>query len=508
MLNLMTFKFAVGTILCVVLMAVFMPVLVNDYQQRLKNYNANVAANEAELRKVRVYKNITPTVYRRPAVLSVFSEGVEKRLGNSAKIALEYVPEISYNVEGSNSYLSIFPTFDVSLILRIVLSILALLIAYDVISGEREQGTLKLIMSNTIARYQVLLGKILAGQMVLIVSLTAAFIIGLVILLSFSMVDLSSSEWIRISLIYVVSLIFISAMYNIGLLFSCLARRSDISLVLGLFLWIVFIIVIPNGSIHLSQQLLPLKSEGKLENELNVVREKRSSELKKVQNQIPSGWAESTGRGAFNGQYPFVCDSRGVEHYNKRFMLEEPIRIKYADKLWEVEHSYLRSLFKQNYLANNISRISPISAYKNVMSALAGTDLSNSQYFMDKVKTHRNKVIDYIRSNTDNFHSISYFMHTNEKDWEEQNKIFQPGIHTQNEAERQRVWKAFTEWKEKKIAATPPLNLEDLPRFMYQADIIKSIQRAIPDLGLLLFTNVLFFALSFAAFVRYDVRSG
>jgi hypothetical protein len=49
LLNMMTFKFAVGTILCVVLMAVFMPVLATDYQQRLKTYNKNVADNEAEL---------------------------------------------------------------------------------------------------------------------------------------------------------------------------------------------------------------------------------------------------------------------------------------------------------------------------------------------------------------------------------------------------------------------------------------------------------------------------
>lgn len=86
LLNLMTFKFAVGTILCVILVFVFVPVLANDYQQRLEEYNKNVTANEAELRKVMVYKNILPTVYRPPNVLSVFSEGVEKRLGTSAKI--------------------------------------------------------------------------------------------------------------------------------------------------------------------------------------------------------------------------------------------------------------------------------------------------------------------------------------------------------------------------------------------------------------------------------------
>jgi ABC-type transport system involved in multi-copper enzyme maturation permease subunit len=38
LLNLMTFKFAVGTIVCVVLITVFMPILVGEYQADFKEY--------------------------------------------------------------------------------------------------------------------------------------------------------------------------------------------------------------------------------------------------------------------------------------------------------------------------------------------------------------------------------------------------------------------------------------------------------------------------------------
>jgi len=235
LLNLMTFKFALGTIVCVVLTAVFVPILTKDYQQRLRNYNGNVARNKDELRKVKVYKNITPTIYRPPAVLSVFSEGLERRLGSSARIELDNVPEISAAASQGNPYLSIFSVFDVSLVFKIVISVLVLLVAYDAVSGEREQGTLRLMLSGTAARYQVLLGKLLAGLMVLVVPVMITFILGLVILLSFPMVDLTASDWIRIGLMFLASLVFISTMYNLGLLFSCLARRSAISLMLGLF---------------------------------------------------------------------------------------------------------------------------------------------------------------------------------------------------------------------------------------------------------------------------------
>jgi len=87
----MTFKFAVGTIVCVVLTAVFAPILAADYGQRLKTYNDNVSRNEAEMQKVKVYKNITPTIYRPPAMLSVFSAGLEKQLaGQLSNVTVQW----------------------------------------------------------------------------------------------------------------------------------------------------------------------------------------------------------------------------------------------------------------------------------------------------------------------------------------------------------------------------------------------------------------------------------
>ena len=94
LLSLMTFKFVIGAVVCIVLTSVFVPILARDYQQRLKTYHDNVTREESELRKVKVYRNIMPTVFRPPCLLSVFSEGLEKRVDDSAKVELEKVPEM------------------------------------------------------------------------------------------------------------------------------------------------------------------------------------------------------------------------------------------------------------------------------------------------------------------------------------------------------------------------------------------------------------------------------
>jgi hypothetical protein len=61
-----------------------LPVLVDGYEQRLSQYNQRVAENETKLRQIKAYRVLTPTVYRRPQVLSVFSQDLEKRLVDSA----------------------------------------------------------------------------------------------------------------------------------------------------------------------------------------------------------------------------------------------------------------------------------------------------------------------------------------------------------------------------------------------------------------------------------------
>ena len=482
LLNLMTFKFAVGTMLSMVLMAVFVPIMVKAYQERLKVYNENIAYNERELGKVTIYKNITPTIYQPPLVLAVFSEGLEKQLGNSATIEYDKVPEISG--AAANHYLSIFSVFDASLIFKIVISVLALLLAYDTISGERERGTLRLILSNTAARYQVLLGKLLAGLMVLVVAVTIAFILGLVILLCSPMVGFSGSDWIRIGLMYVASLVFIATMYNLGLLFSCLARRSALSLVLALFVWIIFVVVIPNASVYLATQVRSVEPEDKINEQITALQREAQTEFyKELERSGRSFRSDSSrndvpGAGGFGHGYIRWCNEGLMNNLLIQNSIGVPIQIKYADKYAEVEYDYLRSLFEQTRLAENISRTSPVSLYENVMSALAGTDMASFQHFIEAVKPYRKDIIEYIRARTNNFTSSTFFTPCTEEEMKRQ-----PSGDT-----------------------APPLDLSDLPRFVYRDDIVRTLRRVIPDLAFLVLGNVLFFAMAFASFLGYDVR--
>ena len=91
LLNLMTFKFAVGVVLCVALVGIFVPALMGEYRQSRAEYDRQVADQEAQLRRSKVYINVLwgerYRVYHPPPVLSVFSAGSHKRLQDSAQVS-------------------------------------------------------------------------------------------------------------------------------------------------------------------------------------------------------------------------------------------------------------------------------------------------------------------------------------------------------------------------------------------------------------------------------------
>ena len=506
LLNLMTFKFAVGAVACIVLTAVFMPILAADYRQRLEMYGRNVATNETELRNVKVYRNITPTIYRPPTVLSAFSAGLEKQLAGSAKIELDKVPELSVTQRSGNPYLPILGVFDESLIFKIIISILALLVAYDVIAGEREQGTLKLMLSGATARHQVLLGKLLAGLVTLSVPVTITFVIGLVVLLSYPMVALSGSDWIRIGLMFVASLVFTAAMYQLGLLFSCLAKRSAISMVLGLFVWILFAIVIPNAGVHLAIQLRPLDSEEKREGRMLSLKQDLANELGRVKVDFSGSLITSDEGDSFGGYYAKRRDIYWLNAEQKLNALTIPIKLRYADKSLDIEQSNLNSFFAQRDLARSLCCISPISTYENVMGILAGTDMTSFEHFINQVRVHRNEVVEYIRSKAAGFSSASFFAICTEEESAEYTRLYLQVEKAQDAQAKAKAEEVLKEWEQRNPVKAVPLNLQDFPWFKYRPTLTGDLEKAIPDLVMLAIANVVLFAACFAAFLRYDVR--
>ena len=148
--HLITFRFAITVITCLLLVATTTFIRIEDYEQRLASYNTARDTHRDELLSTRTYSFLRPKVERPPNPLSIFNAGMDNRIGNTLRVYYTLVPVLwdAQAHSSGNIFIDHFYRIDLVFIFQFVLSLLALLFAYDAIAGERETGTMRLTMSH------------------------------------------------------------------------------------------------------------------------------------------------------------------------------------------------------------------------------------------------------------------------------------------------------------------------------------------------------------------------
>ncbi len=482
--NILSFRFLMGLLIYFSLIVTNLFVLTRGYEDRLQSYQTAIRENEDEISKVTRYSEFGLTrrlkCNRKPELLSIFNEGVDKRQGNTVTVAHGYVPAVAEQHGSDNPYLNIFSSIDFTIICQVVMSLLGLLFAYDAISREKEEGTLGLTLSCAVPRPMLLLGKYIAGMVSISLPLLASFVAGLLVIQFSPYVSFSSSDWGRILLIFLVSTLYVSLFFLIGLFLSTRTHRSSITLMFSMCVWVLFVLIVPNLAVLLVEHASPIQSEEPYKEQAGEQWKKYGAEVKdyfkKRGVEKPLDRASLSGSGESSGVNDYDSgetvsasgfrSEEGVSFAQESYGFKENLRAQYADKIWQIRKEYLdKSPNRQSLLALNISRISPASVYYNAAAILAETDLGSFWQFMEQTRQYRREWLEYLRDE----------------------KIFSS-----------RRW-FTTQFDE-------PFDLSRIPRFKEQNESIGgSLQRASLDIMILAALNILFFMGAFISFLRYDV---
>ena len=248
--NLMTFRFAAAVFITLLLVVANTLVLLKDYEQRLTAYNTAVKESHEALREAKTYSGYSGEliVHRPPNALSIFNLGLDKLVGNKIEVYHAFVPTM-WDAEkhgADNPFLSLFTSIDIVLVFQGVLSLLALIFAYDALAGERERGTLRLVLTHPIQRGYILFAKYISAMLCLLVPLLISLLLSIILLTISTTVALNTDDFLRIGGIILTSLLYVSLFYLIGLCISAMTRRTSTALMLCMFVWGVLVLVYPN----------------------------------------------------------------------------------------------------------------------------------------------------------------------------------------------------------------------------------------------------------------------
>jgi len=477
--NILNLRFMIGLVLCLIVTVACIMILAYDYRQEMKDYNARMNLQDEILdnyatydRFVRMIRPQKPPERFRPLIIGI--------PGNEDLGFFDY-----------NPLPILFPPLDFLFIVTIIMSLLAMLFSYDAIAGERQSGTLRLVISNSISRTKVLFGKLVGGAASLLIPFILALLVGVLYVSINPAIQWDGSAWVELALLTAASITFITLFYLLGLMISTFSKYSAISILNCLFLWVLLILVIPNVCPYVSAQFRRIPSIKETERRsrefemrsTEAAREYMKESVKKFKLKYGTLFYEfeSMEFGGIAGFYLGINASPEhreaakqraeadpefkamMDAFRQEYKKQDRIRMREVNPVSDDLH---RKAASQTKLAKNLACISPFANFVYVARDLTGTGLRSLEHF-EEVKD------EYQRQ-------LRRYEDEKKQDAREKDPAF----------EKESL-----------------LDVSDRPRFVFKEEALRGkLGKVLPYWGILVLFNVVFFAAAFAGFMRYDVR--
>ena len=464
--NVLSFRFLASFVILFVIVTVTSLVLAGDYVRRLDEHSQRQAELENYLRSYAHFNRIGNIL--QPAPPPIPFQALVR--GLTSEVNLEQFDNDPLPV--------MFPLIDLTFIVAILVSLIALILSYDAVCGEKEDGTLKLMLANGLSRPKIILGKFAGGLVTLLGPFLFSLAAGMLIILLHPRVSWTGADWGALGLIVLGAALYIAVFYLVGVLISSVHRSSPSSIMTSLFVWVLLVLVVPNLSPYVASFLAPTPSRIKVAREIDRLSDVERDDLgrklaeesrREVLKQYPVlaerlTEAEVKERVAEDPEYRKAYESAGAASQRA---WDEANRIQ-SEKVTVLREDLRQKEEAQTGLARTISMASPMADLTYLATELSSTGLGNM-------------------------------------------------LHVGRLAE---VWgRAFyRDYQPKKMAemkAEEPtadlwntaVDMTDAPRFRYTAEGLGGrIGAALDAFAVLAVYVVTLFAAAAAAFIRYDVR--
>lgn len=445
--NLLSFKFAVSLALCVILMTVSAYVLKTDYKQELSDYNGRVIAYEESLRKVSSINNIGPMIRKAPAPLSVMF-----KRGATSRVIRDFWGGISFEADTSDPIPILVPLFDMGAIMGVILSLLAILFGYDALVSEKEGGTMKLMLSNSVSRSQVLLGKWIGGYISLLLPLAISAVISLLIVIIDPMVVFHGSDWLALILIFLGAMLYLSIFLTIAYFISAISRSFGAAALISLCAWLFIVLILPNVSMYIAGKIQPMPSIQEVQRTEDRLNNERNQKIGKIMGEFMSKSPSKEEQERFF-----------TELFSEDGIMATDIWNQYGE-IRKAHVSFEQRANRQIDIARQISAISPYANFTYLVNTLSGTGVDAERDMSQEAVRHFSEWGDYLMGKI--IGNVKSLSDINRK-----------------------------------------MDISDMPRFKYvEQDVAERFSNSLNYYLLLAVFNVVFFMAAYVAFLRISMR--
>lgn len=395
-------KFIATFSVCSFLLIMSVIIGINEYKQAVTQYETvHQLANE-RLNQVSTWRSVTYREHRKPSPLQIFTSGLSYDIGRWSNIDTESTIKMKNSIYSDDPIFAVFRILDFTFIVQIVFSLLAILFTFDAINGEKESGTLRLVFSNAVSRTKYILAKCIGSWLGLMIPVIIPILISILLVMLFG-IPFTGTEWIRLFLIIVSSLLYLTFFVVFGVFISTLSKRSSVSFLFSLVLWIAFVLIIPRGGVVAAGHVVSVPRLGEIEG----LRDAYSK------NKWEAYYKESEERWRNRSISDTDPDSEGDEEGGidegemwAQMQEEQAMRKAVTTDIENYEAMLLEDLKNKQRVQQNLgfilSRFSPAATYQLAVMTLSNTDLNMKSTYEEALADYRTQFNNYVEEKSAN----------------------------------------------------------------------------------------------------------
>ncbi|MYB64941.1 ABC transporter permease subunit [Candidatus Poribacteria bacterium] len=378
--HLLSVRFIVLLLMCLLLVPLTLSINYQHYRQNLVDYQEAVKLANIEEKTVNPKLALEPEIeisklFLKPTPLSVFADGLGDALPSYLGMTRNGI------IQGAPALVSDFLSYllghlDFLFLVGTVFSLLALLFTFDAVAGEREAGTLRITLSNPIPRDLFLWSKLIGGYVVFIVAFLVSLLFGLLILVWQGFPLGEPGIFPRVFSITLASLLYIGVFFAIGTVISIYLDSPKTALIFAFTVWVFAVLITPRLGFLAAKVITPTRTSQSVYMEKTAMRDNFDVELKEQKTK-------------FYMEVP--PDEQGVRRINDEISkkveermtpLEEEYRSKFQNRANKLDRDYKRETERQEQVGEMFSRITPTSSLVYLTTNLTQTGkLERSNYF-------------------------------------------------------------------------------------------------------------------------------
>ncbi|MFQ5767063.1 MAG: ABC transporter permease subunit [Acidobacteriota bacterium] len=388
--SLLNHRFLALAVFSIVLMPLSAFINYESYHARRSFFDSQFTKYENEHQN-----SVKLRVYRPPVPLSAVARGTEAFMPLYYEFSYDGSTTHPGNMEAQEfSTLSTFGNFDLLFLVQVVFSLLAVLLSFDMVAGEKESGTLRAVLANRVPRDSILIGKLFGGFLVLWLAFLLGYLLFWLVLAASDSRFVTGARLPRMLAILVLSTLFLAAFYSLGLMVSTFCHSTRTAIVSLLVIWVGLQLIIPRAGDLIAAVAMPVRSRAAVLVAQDKIRKEMEKDLGK---RAGLAFVRIAGEENLDNGFDILSATTpmAVRFKTEYLKLARENRRQQRNRLGQIEHQYLREKALQQKVSRGVALLSPASALAFLLTDTAGTGDLAFRAYRDAVQAHH-QILDRI----------------------------------------------------------------------------------------------------------------